>query len=275
MSYGKGISYVNDKKSSIVLFDMDGTLTEARRPIGMPMIKALRELFDQNERAHIGVVTGSDLEYIKQQMKPLIHKDYNLAREIHWLPCNGTKYYKLRGAEWDVINHIDMRHHLGEQKFNNLMRAIVEQQCHIADHKIPLTGHFINYRGSMINWCPIGRNANPTQRSSFEDIDKTFSDQVTLREQYLKRLKSSVRDETIICKLGGDTSFDVYPKGWDKTYCLKYFEGYNKFFVGDRCEFNGNDSEIYDKLSPYAWRTTDPENTIKIIKRNIMPLISN
>ncbi len=265
---------MNEKKKNIVLFDMDGTLTEARRPIGMPMIKVLRELFDQNERAHIGVVTGSDLEYIKQQMKPLIDKDYNLAREIHWLPCNGTKYYKLRGTEWDVINHIDMRHHLGEEKFDNLMKTIIDQQHHIADNRIPLTGHFINYRGSMINWCPIGRNASPEQRSVFEDIDQTFSEQITMRKQYLKRLKSNIRDKAIVCKLGGDTSFDIYPKGWDKTYCLKYFDEYDKLFVGDRCYQDGNDHEIYKALSPKAWETTDPTHTIKIIKENISPLIA-
>ena len=274
MTYGKGIQYMSEQRDNIVLFDMDGTLTEARRPIGMPMVKVLRELYDQNERTHIGVVTGSDLEYIKQQMKPLIDKDYNLAREIHWLPCNGTKYYKLRGTEWDVINHIDMRHHLGEEKFGNLMRVIIDQQCHIADHRIPLTGHFINYRGSMINWCPIGRNANATQRSEFENIDKTFDGQITMRDQYLKRLKATLRDDSVVCKLGGDTSFDIYPVGWDKTYCLRFFEGYNKFFVGDRCYENGNDYEIYKTLHPKSWPTTEPSQTIKIIKEKIYPLIA-
>jgi len=263
---------MNKQKLSIVLFDMDGTLTEARRPIGMPMIKALRELFDQNEKAHIGVVTGSDLVYVKEQMKPLFEKDYNLAREIHWLPCNGTKYYKFGTAEWEVINSVDMEAHLGQHEFKNLMRTITEQQCHISELNIPLTGHFINYRGSMINWCPIGRNANTKHRKQFESIDNSNGD-ITLREQYLRRLKAKIRNNNIVCKLGGDTSFDIYPKGWDKTYCLKFFQNYNVYFVGDRCYENGNDYEIFQKLNPNSWATTKPSQTIQIIKHNIMPLL--
>ncbi len=274
MSYGKGITYMNQKKSNIVLFDMDGTLTEARRFIEKPMIHTLRELFDQNERAHIGVVTGSDLDYVQQQMQPLIKQDYNLAREIHWLPCNGTKYYKLKGTSWQPLHVIDMENHLGEDKFSHLMRIIVEQQCHMAENRIPLTGHFVNYRGSMINWCPIGRNAKPVHRKIFENMDKNFSENMTLRGQYLKRLISLIRDDSIVCKLGGDTSFDIYPKGWDKTYCLKFFEGYNKFFVGDRCYASGNDHEIYNSLQPKAWQTHSPAQTIKIIKENIYPLLT-
>ena len=273
MSYGKGISYMNKQKPNIVLFDMDGTLTEARRPIGMPMIKVLRELISQNERAHIGVVTGSDLDYVKQQMKPLFEKDYDLARQIHWMPCNGTKRYKFNGSDWEVLHSVDMRTHLGEQQFINLMQKLSEQQHHIAALRIPLTGHFVNYRGSMINWCPIGRNANHKDREEFMKLDKSYG-RHSLREEYLIRLQLKTSMNPVVCKLGGDTSFDIYPKGWDKTYCLKYFEGYNIYFIGDRCHQDGNDFEIFKKLQPHSWSTNSPTNTIRIINEQILHLIS-
>ena len=263
---------MNKQKLSIVLFDMDGTLTEARRPIGMPMIKALRELFDQNERAQIGVVTGSDLKYIKQQMKPLFEKDYNLAKEIHWMPCNGTKYYKYDRAGWDVLHSVDMRSHLGEEQFRNILKQLCEQQEHISSNRIPLTGHFVDYRGSMVNWCPIGRNANSEDRKRF--ISMNINHSGTMRGDYLLRLKRNLAFAEVVCKLGGDTSFDIYPNGWDKSYCLKYFKEYNKFFIGDRCNIDGNDYEIYKRLHPRAWKTTGPEDTLALIKTNIMPLIS-
>ena len=46
----------------IVLFDMDGTLTPARQPITWDMIRKLIDL--QKSGFEIGIVTGSDLEYI-------------------------------------------------------------------------------------------------------------------------------------------------------------------------------------------------------------------
>ena len=53
----------------LVLFDVDGTLTEARRPIEKAMLKALREL---SRYAEVGFLTGSGLEYIKEQLWPAL-----------------------------------------------------------------------------------------------------------------------------------------------------------------------------------------------------------
>ena len=55
-------------KEPLVLFDVDGTLTEARRPIQKEMMRALRELA---RHAEIGFVTGSGVEYIKGDLSSL------------------------------------------------------------------------------------------------------------------------------------------------------------------------------------------------------------
>ena len=56
--------------NNLVLFDVDGTLTEAREPISVKMLKALRELCKYTE---IGFLTGSGLEYIKEQLWPALN----------------------------------------------------------------------------------------------------------------------------------------------------------------------------------------------------------
>ena len=75
-------------------------------------------------------------------------------------------------------------------------------------------------------------------------------------------------DKDITCALGGDTSFDIYPVGWDKTYCLRHFQDYEVWFVGDRCEENGNDKQIYDNLQPKgrSFKTDGIQKTKKIIE---------
>ena len=55
-----------------------------------------------------------------------------------------------------------MREELGELQFTTIMRFILQRQAQLHLYNIPMTGHFIDYRGSMINWCPIGRNASET-----------------------------------------------------------------------------------------------------------------
>ena len=47
--------------------------------------------------------------------------------------------------------------------------------------------------------------------------------------------------------IGGQISFDVFPKGWDKTYCLQFVEGegYDEIhFFGDKTYEGGNDFEV-------------------------------
>ena len=54
----------------IVLFDMDGTLTPPRKEFDVDLLPALRELA---KVADIGIVTGSDHNYVLQQMGLLMN----------------------------------------------------------------------------------------------------------------------------------------------------------------------------------------------------------
>ena len=41
--------------------------------------------------------------------------------------------------------------------------------------------------------------------------------------------------EGVEVKLGGSTSFDIFPKGWDKTYVMNHLDNYSHiYFVGDK-----------------------------------------
>ena len=56
----------------IVLLDMDGTITPPRLPIEKKMEEALLSL---SRVAKIGIVTGSNFEYVMQQCKTLFNKN--------------------------------------------------------------------------------------------------------------------------------------------------------------------------------------------------------
>ena len=67
-----------------------------------------------------------------------------------------------------------------------------------------------------------------------------------------------------------DTSFDIYPVGWDKTYAFNNFEKYKEvYFVGDRCNPTGNDYEAYLLAGEKGFKTRDPSQTINIINEII------
>ena len=87
-----------------------------------------------------------------------------------------------------------------------------------------------------------------------------------------KYIEGSCIDVTIA--LGGATSFDIYPTGWDKTYALNHYKNYEVFFVGDRCEKGGNDWHIYEQLKDdgNSYTTSGPRETVKIIDQIIEKL---
>ena len=88
-----------------VLFDMDGTLTEARSRIDISMIFKLAEL---SKIAKIGIVTGSDMKYIKEQCGPLWDTMSGLdVTNVFLMPCNGTKMYEYTGSRYEKTYEAD------------------------------------------------------------------------------------------------------------------------------------------------------------------------
>ena len=257
----------------IVLFDMDGTLTPPREHLDYNLVETLTELC---KFAEIGIVSGSDYDYIMQQCGFLTEKD-NIKLRLHILPCNGTKHCappSYKHGSHKLVFKKDMRRHIGEKDFEVVMKKLIDYQNHIVSHyDIPLTGHFVSYRESMINWCPIGRNASKQDREKFVDFDKSFgmsSFRRTILQQVREEFKNAKIDVTI--KLGGETSFDIFPVGWDKTYALNHFPGYKIWFLGDRCGDNGNDKEIFDALQPECSFWVDgTKHTKEILEDLLIP----
>jgi phosphomannomutase len=85
----------------------------------------------------------------------------------------------------------------------------------------------------MINVSPIGRNCSQEERDAFEKYDK----QHKIRETFVNVLREEFYDYNLTFSIGGQISFDVFPNGWDKTYCLNHVRD-QKFkeihFFGDR-----------------------------------------
>tara|TARA_R110000824_G_scaffold195409_2_gene378154 strand:+ start:1814 stop:2629 length:816 start_codon:yes stop_codon:yes gene_type:complete len=262
--------------NTLVLFDVDGTLTEPRLPITMPMIVILRELC---RHAEIGFLTGSGMEYIKEQLWPALN-DTIIRDNCHLLPCNGTEYAIPSGAPDFNVQTIykgSMKDEIGEEQFRELLKVLCSLQSDLVltIPDLPLTGNFIQNRNSMINWCPIGRNALSRDREQFKALDKLYR----IRTTYLSTLRKHIAEQGIsaIVKLGGNTSFDIYPTGWDKTYALSHFDKskWEFWFVGDRCGMEGNDYEIFEllKKSERSFETSGPEETIEIIESYILEVL--
>jgi len=243
----------------VVLFDLDGTLTPPRQGITRKNIEKLIEL---SAVARVGIVTGSALDYVKEQV-PLEAFEHG----VEALPCNGTEHWRTVDGHWQPLAvPKSMVNYLGsEWRELHLILSKMQQEVMENVRDLPLTGNFVSSRSSMVNWCPIGREADRASRTWFESFDSRNN----FREGILALLKLRLMTLRVplVAKLGGSTSFDIYPHGWDKTYALNHFPDDTVWFVGDRCMPSGNDYEIYEALRPYgrSFRVENHEETPGVI----------
>jgi len=258
--------------SKIVLFDMDGTLTLPRKKIQHDMIRALRDL---SSSVKIGIVTGSDFEYVMQQCGDMFDMSGIPVDRVDIFPCNGTKHYAWKNNNFEKVVDQDMIKEVGQEKYQLILQTILSFQLLITlKYNLPYTGTFFHYRGSMLNWCPIGRSADTKARNAWIECDKENK----IRAHYLKELKGVLNKKNINLQvaLGGSTSFDICPLGWDKTFVINHLSEYREIiFIGDAVEEGQNDHSLYQLLKDgdctQSYTTTGPLVTTRIIDTVILP----
>ncbi|THV03520.1 eukaryotic phosphomannomutase [Dendrothele bispora CBS 962.96] len=238
----------------LVLFDVDDTLTLPRQPASPEMFQVLKDL---RKKVVIGFVGGSDLVKISEQLSD---NGSNAVEDFDYAFAeNGLIAYKMGKplASQSFIKH------LGEDRYKPLVNFILH---YIADMDIPIKrGTFVEFRNGMINVSPMGRNATIQERNEFEAYDKKHG----LRAAFVKVLQEKFADYDLTFSIGGKISFDVFPRGWDKTYALRHVEdqGFEEVhFFGDKTYKGGNDYEIFTDPRTIGHSVSSPNDTIRILK---------
>ena len=78
------------------------------------------------------------------------------------------------------------------------------------------------------------------------------------------KMKEEFADLSLTYSIGGQISFDCFPTGWDKTYCLKFLDAadYDEIhFFGDKTFPGGNDYEIFTHERTIGHTVTSPDDT--------------
>jgi len=246
----------------LILFDVDGTLTPARKQIEPEMLATLEKL-NRIDDIHVGFVGGSNLE---KQIEQLRESNFHL---FHWrFSENGLLAFK----EGECIHKESFVNTLTDVHFKQFINICLKVLS-LLDCPVK-RGTFIEFREGMLNISPIGRACNQVEREHFEiydnehkvretmitQIQELWSNYVNVNNlQYLPKLQFSI---------GGQISVDVFPKGWDKTYCLKFVEEkYEEIhFFGDKTDKGGNDYEIYSDDRVIGHKVMKYQDTIEILQ---------
>jgi len=235
-------------KPAVLLFDMDGTLTDARQPISEDVVKALRNV-STGVKKHL--VTGSDLAKIEEQIPPNILLD--IFSRIY--ACNGTRVWNCDldmddenlPIEPELIHKVTLTDHYSEADINHIINVLLKTAY--KTHTKIKTGTFVEWRDSQINFSVVGRNCTTAQREDYVKWDKKSGE----REKIIEHLRKEFKGWGLSFRLGGQISIDITRDGWDKSYAFKNMTETPDqcVFFGDRICKDGNDFDIAMKCHKY------------------------
>ncbi|XP_061849923.1 phosphomannomutase 2 isoform X2 [Colius striatus] len=235
--------------AALCLFDVDGTLTAPRQKITAEMAAFLQQL---RTKVKVGVVGGSDFDKIKEQLGDDVLENFDYV-----FPENGLVAYK----DGKLLSKQSIQGYLGEDILQDLINYCLS---YIAKIKLPKKrGTFIEFRNGMLNVSPIGRSCSQEERVEFYELDK----KERIREKFVADLQREFAGKGLTFSIGGQISFDVFPDGWDKRYCLGIVanDGYKTvYFFGDKTMPGGNDYEIFTDSRTQGHSVTSPQDTRRI-----------
>lgn len=238
----------------LLLFDVDGTLTLPRSSIEPAFEKFLYEKV--KPLATIGIVGGSDIEKMFEQL----NGDGVLQQFDYVFPQNGLVQIE-RGVE---VGKESLQNHLGEEKLQKFINFVLR---YLSELHLPFKrGTFLEFRSGMMNVCPIGRQCSREERNFFNKYDEEHH----VRAKMIKTLEKQFTDLDFKYSIGGQISFDVFPRGWDKTFALRHVtkpgKNYKEIhFFGDKTFEGGNDYEIYMDQRTIGHHVDTPADTQRIL----------
>nr|KJB49387.1 hypothetical protein B456_008G117900 [Gossypium raimondii] len=155
------------------------------------MLEFMKEL---RKVVTVGVVGGSDLVKISEQLGKSVINDYDYV-----FSENGLVAHK----DGELIGTQSLKSFLGEDKLKEFINFTLH---YIADLDIPIKrGTFIEFRSGMLNVSPIGRNCSQEERDEFEKYDKVHN----IRLKMVSVLREKFAHLNLTFSIGGQISFDV------------------------------------------------------------------
>lgn len=223
-------------KKSLLLFDVDGTLTESGKIMEEDMVYQLKIMHEKG--FDLGIVGGGKLEKIVTQL----NSAYCFK---HLFTECGCVYYKntdINSFNLENIYTKNIRNHELYPKINILVKLALQ---FISQVDYTITGNFVDLRNGIIYISLIGMTATDSERKYFIEKNKEHN----YRTQLITILQNKANELGILHRLticeGGEVGIGIYPKEYDKTQVLEHLYDYSEVhYFGDKYKINGNDHNI-------------------------------
>lgn len=236
----------------IVLFDIDGTLTQSGKKVTSDVINVLKKLKEINN-IKLGLVGGGTIEKIKYQMFEILDLfTYIFAESGAIVNVNNVTV-----LERNMLDYCDL------QLLNKLKEKAIELISRVPN--IPTDTKKIDVRTGLLYISIPGIDATDEQRNDFIMLNNKLN----IKEHVLNELKLIDCLNKFEILYGGQVGISVSPKGFNKSMAMDFLIK-NKlseqvYYFGDKTDLNGNDYHIYNHELVTGIKVIDPTHTIKKI----------
>lgn len=255
----------NPAKKDLIIFDLDGTLTETKSDMQPDMVRALGALLREKKVAVIG---GASRAQFERQFIRLLRIPKSLLANLYLFPTTATSFYRYEHGRW---RRVYVRALLPKQKkrIRAAFRAVLEKIDYTSPKKI--YGKLIEDKGSELTYSFLGQDVVARLGEKGVRLKEAWTRENAKFKMRVTRLVQRALPDLEV-RAAGFTSIDVTKKGIDKAYGIREIRKILKMpikkmlFIGDALYAGGNDhAAIRTGIDCIAVK--GPMETKKIIKQ--------
>lgn len=230
---------VDIRNKKVVVFDLDGTLTETKSPLDKEMAALLANLL---QKTIVAVIGGGKYELFKEQLIQRLRTPLPLLRKLFLFPTTATAFYRYQGG-WKRIYY----HELSQKEKLAIRQAFpaVFKEIGYA-HPQKIYGELIEDRGTQMSFSVFGQDIVAALGEKGIRMKKEWKRKYTPLKLKMAKLLAK-RLPNLEVRAAGYTTIDITRQGVDKAYGIRQIRKYlhvpisQMVFVGDALFPGGND----------------------------------
>lgn len=239
----------------IIIFDLDGTLTESKQPLTGAMAALIVRLLAVTR---VAIISGGTLQQFSKQVIGQLPSDTNFSN-LYLLPTSGAALHEWHNGGWNKVY---------EERISETAAHAIEAAMRAAALETGLInfserawGERIEYRGAQVTLSALGQMAPITEKKEW-DPDKS-------KRRALQKILA-VHLPQFSVGMGGLSSIDVTRRGIDKAYGIRQLSkrlGIPEseiLYIGDQLVAGGNDEAVFNTAARVR-AVSSPVDTAQVI----------
>lgn len=249
-------------KKKLIVFDLDGTLTESKAPLAREVADLLIKLLEQRL---VAVISGGRYQQFQAQFLQYLKCPPRLKSRLYLFPTTATAFYRYNRGWKKAYAHV-LPYAIRKKVMSTFHEVFKELNY---QHPKKVYGPILQDRGTQITFTAVGQDIVEMIGAKRGVAAKLAFRKTGWREKIARAMQKQLRNLEV--KVGGYSSVDVVQKGIDKGYGILQIKKYvgvpvrEMLFIGDAIFPGGNDYAIVKTGVDYI-KVTGPRQTEEVIR---------